>query len=225
MPVLREKERLNQRFEFGAWAGTPRALANLASSMVGRVLPGAEFEAAVVGPHESERVAGDPDSLGTLEPHEKVREVNLTLSAKALDDDRLVSVSLGPHTNRVSCWGRSETEARAMLDTAKEILKPRIPWWSSWRLAPGMLRLDVALGFLVALAALALALFIARPGRLGLVLVWSVVTLLAVGAAFLVDWLLPCFELHSGKTRWRRFWWGLFSLVVLPVALTLLVRD
>lgn len=219
--MLKDEPQRDQVFRFGAWAGTPQALARTAAALQDRVHPTGEFQAIVESADGRQRTADRPEALAELEAGEAIRRVVVRLSDSRQGWPR-IHVEFGGD-NAIDVNADTENEARAMLDTARAVIRPDVPWWGWFRRRPTIYDPGLIIGVLIALSAWVAGAI--ADGVRGLLVGWIIgtVVLIFIGPA-IGDRLLPSFELHAGRTRWQRFRWGLFTFLAFEVGAGFLVQ-
>ena len=204
-------------WHFGAWNGTPRDLTLLATRLQA-LLPDGSFKGMVepVGDHPR-YVTDQPAGLSEIAPDVSVRVVKIDIATRALEAS--IRVQLGGFLAGVACLARTELEARALLEGAKDAIDPGVPAYGRLRRSFPTADFLAVLGLAAALSA-GVAVAVTSFTEVDWWEIFMVGFLVAAVPAYLVyRWLFPGLELHHGKTRRRRFAWGLFTLVLLPFAL------
>jgi hypothetical protein len=228
--MLKPEERLWQKWEFGGWNGTPRQLADTVKAIYG-LIPDGDFRARVSKSKQPAQVTDEPEGLAQmpLEHDFKSVEVEITKIPENSDFYR-IDLRFGSGVvfeNQVRCHAPTELESRTMLQAARDVVQPNVPWHSKLRTPLLSGAASLALTVLV-FGGIGFALHAALPPTLtttaaaGLRIASFVVGGVALFLAYwALEWLFPRFELYSERPRRRRFSWALFTLIALPLLIAL----
>lgn len=221
--MLIRQPKTSQRWNFGGWSGTPRQLADLAAAAQ-NLLPDAKFNATITHRDGSVQEADTPDDLVALVPDSRLKSADIDLSVIRRDAaDQLerfsITIQIWGGWNYVSCSSPTELETGVMIETMKQAIRPRVPFYARWNYNAVIIALSVIASWLVAAAVYKPVSALApRDAQvevvLGLFLIWLP---LFLGISALMDRLLPGFELHVGKTRVRHFGGWVASALLLPL--------
>lgn len=222
---MKRQVKTRQRIETGSWIGTPNDIAALAAKMCDLV-DSNRFRAEVELDNGETWQTDNLSDLRGLEAPHKIRSISLDASHELEDSviqDSYISLTVSRHNVIGSIRSQKERDATGMRVAMEEALaqhrraaevfhrfKGGAMWW--------------LLGLAIPMQALATApVWLALGAREeDLALAYLIGASIGSIAAWLFLFrVIPPVEIHTGRSKFERFRWGLLSLLIAPLGLAI----